>query len=240
MITGRPAYLLAQEEYKVLPKAPFSIDFDCIPSLVRQCLGPLGGIQPVTEAIMKATGGVLKDMPCEAEIALFRKAGTQFQSIFVVINLARWHDREGHMAAVPYAITLIPASKRNAVEIKPIDLVAKLDAQKILHDAEPSYAGYDPFTGSWSLFGALSSFLSEKPVQCFPDELGIAWDTIFSRRPSRGWACSKCRLASRIRGRRRNIESTGHVCFMSHSSKSQQDGCGARNHLSNFFSCRNY
>jgi hypothetical protein len=46
---------------------------------VRKSLGPLGVIQPVTGAMMKAANNQLKDMPCEAEVKLFSDAGAVFR-----------------------------------------------------------------------------------------------------------------------------------------------------------------
>jgi hypothetical protein len=59
--------------------------------------------------------------------------------------------------------------------VKTIDLVAKLDAQRAIHEAQFCYAGFDPFTGDFSLFGPLSTFMhgAGKPFAGFLDELGL-------------------------------------------------------------------
>ena len=51
--------------------------------------------------------------------------------------------------------------------------MAKLDIQKIVDGMEPCYANFDPFTGDRGLFGGLGTFLGEKPINCFLDELGL-------------------------------------------------------------------
>jgi hypothetical protein len=179
MIKDRPAHLLNQPDYK-LPTKPFRVNFDVLPELVRKSFGPLGGIQPVTGAMAKAANGILHDIPSEGEIELFRQAETRFQSIFVVMNIAHLKTEDETHTAFPYALTLIPASKRGTIDVKTVDHVAKLDMQKVLNEGEFCYTGFDPFSGSWSMFGPLSAFLGGKtPYDGFLDELGLVVDQYF-------------------------------------------------------------
>jgi hypothetical protein len=174
MIKDRPTHLLNQADYKSLPAKPFRVKFEALPEMVRKSLGPLNGIQPVTGAMFKASNGTLRDMPSEGEVNLFRKADTRFQSIFVVMSIAHLKTEGETLTAFPYALTLIPSSKRGDIDVRTIDLVAKLDTQKYLAEAEPCYVAFNPFMGSWSMFGPLSLFLNrEKPYDCFLDELGV-------------------------------------------------------------------
>ena len=174
MIKDRPAQLLNQADYKRLAAKPFRVNFDALPELVRTSFGPLGGIQPVTGAMVKASDGVLRDIPSKGEIELFRKAETQFQPIFVVVNIAHLKTEGETYTAFPYALTLIPASKRGAIDVKTIDLIAELDMQMVINEGEFCYAGFDPFAGSWSMFGSISAFLGgETPYQGFLDEFGL-------------------------------------------------------------------
>ncbi len=165
---------MKQADYKKLPGKPFRVSFDSLPELVRESLGPLGGIQPVTGTMAKAASGQFRDMPSEGEIELFRKAEMRFQAIFVVVNLAHLKTEGQTHTAFPYALTLIPASKRGAIDVRTIDLVAQLDMKKVLDEGEFCYTGFDPFVGSWSMFGNLSVFLGgQKPYEGFLDELGL-------------------------------------------------------------------
>lgn len=172
MIADRPKYLLDQEDYKKLPIKPFAIDLGALPDLVRQALGPIGGIQPVTREMATTANGVLGDMPSEGEIKLFKEKGTLFQPVFLVLSIAHLRDVHGAAVATPYALSLMPTSKRGVLDEKGIDLVAKLDTQRILK-MEPCYANFDPFTGDRGLFGSVGLFLGDKPICCFLDELGI-------------------------------------------------------------------
>lgn len=179
MIENRPKHLLAQEDYKRLPIKPFAVDFESLPKLVRQALGPLGGIQPVTGEMAKVADDRLRDMPSNGEIELFKEKGTVFQMISLVLNIAHLKEGDGTPVATPYSLSLMPASKRGAVDERNIDVVAKLDVRKALKEFEPCYAGFDPFTGDFGLYGPLSLFIGEKPFDCFLDELGIVIGQFF-------------------------------------------------------------
>jgi hypothetical protein len=77
----------------------------------------------------KAADGTLRDVPSKGEIELFRKAETRFQPIFVVMNIAHLKTEGETHTAFPYALTLIPASKRGGIDVKTIDLIATLGRQ---------------------------------------------------------------------------------------------------------------
>src|SRR3979411_1377514 len=141
-----------------------------IPSAVR--LLPSMAIALTDEVVPKSYGNLL-DMPSEAEVAMFKEAGTEFQLISVIVGLAHLGMRDGVALAMPYALSLIPASKRGAVTHSSIDLVAKLDIQKIIAETELCYAGLNAFTGDWSMHGPLSIFTGDNPYDCFFDELGL-------------------------------------------------------------------
>jgi hypothetical protein len=173
MIKDRPKHLMNQATYGRIPAERFAVRFDILPELVRKSLGPLAGIQPVTGAMMKAANNQLKDVPCEAEIKLFRDAGAVFQMVSVVLSIAHMNRQDGVLHGIPYALTLVPGSKRDAVDERNIDFVSKLDIQKLLNDMEPSYVGFDPFSGTYGLYGALSLFIGEKRYNGFLDELGV-------------------------------------------------------------------
>ena len=53
MINDRPAHLQNQPDYRTLPEKPFAVSYDALPELVRISLLPLGGIQPVTNAMFE-------------------------------------------------------------------------------------------------------------------------------------------------------------------------------------------
>ncbi|CAH2407297.1 hypothetical protein [Mesorhizobium ventifaucium] len=129
----------------------------------------------------KAAGGVMHDSPSRGEIELFRQQGTQFQMISVVVSIAALKIVDGVPHATPYAISLIPASKRDRVDERPIDLIAKLDVQKFLRETQPCYMGYDPFAGDWSLFVPLGSLMGEKPFEDCIDTLGLVVEQYSSR-----------------------------------------------------------
>lgn len=99
MIENRPKHLTDQDDYNRFPTEPFSLAFKNLPPLLRQCLTPVGGVQPITGAMFKAADGILRDKPSEGEIAMFRAAGTQFQMISLVASIA--HLKTGCPASAP-------------------------------------------------------------------------------------------------------------------------------------------
>jgi hypothetical protein len=130
MISDRPAYLLADAAYTTLPKAPFSYDWESIPELLRLAMIELGGVQPITKAMADAAGGQLQDKPSKGEIKLFQERGTTFQLVSVVLSLFDCGEIGGVRTFKPFAVTLMPAAKRNAVETANIDAIAKLDVSE--------------------------------------------------------------------------------------------------------------
>jgi hypothetical protein len=177
MIDNRPASLLADEAYGILPKLPFALDWSSVPELIRVATLDLGGIQPVTKAMAEAAGGTLRDKPSDGEIEIFRKRGTNFQLISLVLSCVAGDEAEGVLQVRPFAITLIPASKREQVQESTIDLVAKLVVDEWLA-TEPMYAGYDPFSGGWSLFGNLPGYMDGERSG-YLDEMGLVIDQFF-------------------------------------------------------------
>lgn len=177
MIKNRPASLLADLAYRTLPKLPYQIDWTSIPELLRVAMLDLGGIQPITTAMADAAGGKMFDKPTEGEIELFRKRGTTFQLVSVVLSCVAAGESDAVQQVRPFAVTLIPASKRGAVDQRTIDQIAVLDLAKFL-ETEPVYSGYDPFSGEWSLYANLSGFI-EGGANGFLDEIGLVVDQFF-------------------------------------------------------------
>ncbi|MCK1650084.1 hypothetical protein IVA88_01355 [Bradyrhizobium sp. 149] len=177
MIENRPASLLADSAYGILPKLPFALDWSSVPELIRVATLDLGGIQPVTKAMAEAAGGTLHDKPSDGEVELFRKRGTNFQLVSIVLSCVPAGEVDGVLQVRPFAMTLIPASKRDKVQESTIDLVAKLDVDGWLA-TEPMYAGYDPFSGGWRLFGNLPGYMDGER-RGYLDEMGLVIDQFF-------------------------------------------------------------
>jgi hypothetical protein len=177
MIENRPDVLLADAAYRTLPRPPLAVDWTSIPELIRVSMIDLSGIQPITKAMAEAAGGTMHDKPSEGEIALFKKRSTQFQMISVVLSVVAAGEIDGVLQVKPFAVTLIPSSKRNEVQHENIDYIANVDVGKWM-ETEPMYAGYDPFSGGWSLYGNLPGYLDGER-QGFLDEIGLVVDQFF-------------------------------------------------------------
>jgi Protein of unknown function (DUF559) len=177
MIENRPASLLADPGYSILPKLPIALDWSSVPELIRVATLDLGGVQPITKAMSEAAGGTLHDKPSDGEVELFRNRGTNFQLISIVLSCVPAGEVDGVLQVRPFAMTLIPASKRDKVQETTIDLVAKLDVDAWLA-TEPMYAGYDPFSGDWSLSGNLPGYMDGER-KGYLDEMGFVIDQFF-------------------------------------------------------------
>ena len=162
----------------MLPKPPYQMEWGSVPQLLNISLLDLGGIQPVTEAMAKAAGGELRDRPSVGEVALFKERKTTFQMVSLVASLVIDRVEDARAVGWPFALTLIPASKRGKVQEMPIELIEKLDVDRWMA-TEPAYFGYDPFSGDWSLYGGLSTVLGKTATSGFMDELGLVIEQFF-------------------------------------------------------------
>lgn len=158
MIENRPPHLTRQADYNRFPDQPFRMSIDRLPPLLQDSLGPLGGIQPITSAMARAACGILTDKPSGGEAEMFRDADTQFQMVMLVASIAHLRTGNGAPVAYPYALTLMPASKRGAVTTTSVDYIANM-VGGVAEQADWCYTGFDPFTGEWGMFGVLGGFI---------------------------------------------------------------------------------
>ncbi len=168
---------MSDPAYTTRPPLPYAIDWSTVPDLVRASTADLGGIQPTTMAMFDAAGGTVTDVPSAGEVELFRKRGTQFQMISVVASLIAVGDDGGRLRTAPFALTLIPASKRGNLEEASVDTAARLDIAKIAREAEAFYTSFDPFTGEWGLYGLRTPELVAG--KGFLDEIGVVVDAFY-------------------------------------------------------------
>ena len=177
MIRDRPEILLADNNYTTRPPLPYRIDWSPVPDLIRQSTADLGGVQPVTGAMIKAAAGDLRDEPSEGELSLFRQTNTQFQVISVVASLVAIGQEEGHLVTTPFALNLVPARKRGQIETASVDAVQAVNVSRIIREADAFYTGFDPFTGDCGLYGLNAHGLVPGPG--FLDEIGFVIDAFY-------------------------------------------------------------
>lgn len=177
MIKHRPAWLLADPHYVDGLKPPYRIDWRAVPELVHASTVDLGGIQPVTKAMFGAAGGNISDKPSKGEVALFRERGTTFQMISVIASTIPVAHEDGVSTVTPFALSLLPASKRGAVSNVSIDFIVAMECGEVLREMEPGYVGYDPFAGDWGMYGPLGLIAGHG--KRLLDEVGIVIGTFF-------------------------------------------------------------
>lgn len=178
MIDRRPKRLEDYKERLMLPR-PFKLSWEWIPELVRASLMPLLGVQPVTRTMFEVAGGTLHTAPTDGEVEYFRRKQTQFQMIQIVLSLAWWDEQDGVVSAVPYAISILPASKRGKVATVGIDYIAALGGAPVDEGTEQVYGGFDPFRGSWSIATIGGDYIAFNKGKMFLDEVGIVIDRYF-------------------------------------------------------------
>ena len=177
MIKDRPEGLLSQPWYNVVPPPPYALDGSTMPPMIQFTMLCLDGIQPLTGKLAAAGGGVFTDAPSEGQIEYLRSTNTRFQLILVVTSyILAGVDESNNPVMKPFAVNLFPASKRGKVEqTRSVDLVVG-----VLLSSRPYagtvYAGFNPFSGAYGLFGPADVLLSDKPRNGFIDEIGLVTD----------------------------------------------------------------
>lgn len=153
MIRDRPAALIADPRYQT-PPLPYLLDWSPVPELVRASIGDLIGPQPITgELASISSERVWGEVP-EVEQQFYRDRGTGFQMISIVASTIAVETRDDVSVVTPFALSLIPASKRGQVDTSSIDFVAHVADNQGTRDT--AYIGYNPFSGDWAMYGPTS------------------------------------------------------------------------------------
>ncbi|POR49337.1 hypothetical protein [Bosea psychrotolerans] len=179
MIDNRPRYLTDDPAYPAIPPLPIGLNLGTVPDGIKFSMLHLGGVQPLTGAMAEAAGFQLEDRPSAGELALYRQNQTRFQMISVVTSIAAFRKEGGVNVGVPYAISLVPASKRDVVSNVGVEYVEKIDLNVALQKQEPCYVDFNPFTGTWAAWGPVGLLLGEKPWATFPDGIGLVTDMYY-------------------------------------------------------------
>jgi hypothetical protein len=135
----------------LVPPRPFEAAWQTIPEVVRVSMTPLSGIQPLTAEMFESAGQELRTKPTEEEIKLFREKGTKFQMISLVLTMAFWEEVDDRILGVPCSLHVLPSIKRGKVQYCEIDTVASLADLGERTEFEDVYAGFDPFSGKYSM-----------------------------------------------------------------------------------------
>lgn len=176
MIRDRPPSLAENPFYARAPRVDITADLGGLPDLLRLDLVSLSGVQPITKAIAEAAGGNLRDNLSPGEVALHRQRDARFQLIFIVLNLFDLKEVDGKVTGRPYAISLVPATKRGAVTEVGVDWIEKMNLEPSPFHGQ-AYLDFDPFTGDRGLFGSAVMFRDGGALdRLHPDEIGFVTD----------------------------------------------------------------
>jgi hypothetical protein len=97
--------------------------------------------------------------------------------ISVTASTIAVEQSDGVSTVTPFALSLLPASKRGKVSTVTVDFIAAMAGGDKWREAEPGYAGYDPFSGEWGMNGPLG--LVANMGTHFLNEIGIVIETFF-------------------------------------------------------------
>lgn len=151
-----------------------------IPTPIRETLFTLRRIEPVTSTTAELHDTYIGDQPSPAEADFYKANRSEFQLVFVVINsIFAGLDEEG-ASLLPYAVSLIPASKRGEVDLCDADYALSMCDAKLIKKGS-AYLGLDPFKGDWSFYSEIGLISEMGAKSAFTDELGLVHDYFFLR-----------------------------------------------------------
>lgn len=177
VIARRPKRLEDYLGSVTTPSTPFPVSWDWIPERIRISLTTLFGVLPVTRSMLDAAGGELSILPTQGEIEYFQRKQTRFQMVNVVISLAWQHEVNGTVSAVPFAVSALPATKRDKVSEVTIDGVVALKGAPVGN--HETYSRFDPFRGEWAFYSPMGLIRGEDERGYWLDEMGIVIERYF-------------------------------------------------------------
>lgn len=172
MISDRPKYLESNVPYYLgLPKKSIALDDSILPDMLKLDLMHLSGLCPVT-GNAPYPSNIISDPVPEEVISYYESKNSKVQWIQVVMNVFALRETGDHVTGIPYAISLVPASRRGVVDERPVKVVRGINPDKIYKDNPPIYLGMDPFTESYILYGSFS-LLGEMARDIPSDSIGF-------------------------------------------------------------------
>lgn len=181
-IQNRPQELRALPNYSYLPDEPFEIDLaSAAGEFLAREIFDLDGVQPLESSVLHLSNETFQGLPVvgvnpsKEAVEFYRKRGDTFQMVNVVICCHSFERREGRLFALPYHISLRPASKNNSPQEIDIEWIANHDLSKVL-EGRPHYIGYNPFTTAFGLYALGPVPVSETVCS---DVIGFVYNSYF-------------------------------------------------------------
>lgn len=151
-IENRPKELYALDYYSSLPNSKFEIDLEgSIGDFLKMDILDLDGIQPVEDFHVNDEGLITVN-PSDKLVAKIKTKKTKFQLIHLVVNTYAFTTKDGKTYAKPYAISLMPSSKRCELTEVDIESIQALNLESI-NEQHKVYYGFNPFKGAYGFFG---------------------------------------------------------------------------------------
>lgn len=180
LIKNRPKILHEIEFYTELPKIPVEFNYSSLPEFLNIDLLTLFGIMPKTRHLVESINQRgFHAQPTEKEIEYYRERKTKFQAINVVANVHTFKKvNENSARAYPYSISLIAGPKRGIPDECTIELLSKLNLEKI-SGSNNIYTDFSPFKQADCGFYSNISFLAGMKSGHYTDTIGFVLETFF-------------------------------------------------------------
>lgn len=166
--------------YQGLPPAPYRLAMEAVPELIKLSLLILRDVEPLANDALDYVDEYVEDKPTPAELQYYQNKYSKFQIVFVVVSSIFSKRKEGVSELLPYAISLVPASKRGEVENITAQSMSNLCGNPMF-ETGVAYMGLDPFSGQWSFFSHTGLIAEMGAKQAFTDEMGLVYDQFFLR-----------------------------------------------------------
>ena len=167
------------------------VNFKTLPPIFNLDLHQLNGLQPLTKSRFDFLGqngevdgkktSVIFTNPQPEELEYYRQKGTtSFQLINVVFSLLNFKKENDTLIGMPYAVTLVPGSKRGQVDPWDIELIKHFDLEQTLSGGY-IYTKFDPFNG-WhgGFLGKYSTLVRGEGLNNYSDSIGFIWSQYLS------------------------------------------------------------
>ena len=173
MIVNRPSLLEEIPYYTRLPKLPFAPDFSGLPEVLNFDIVVLDGLEPITVQVAQMHPDGIPLQPSQELLDYYVRQDIKFQMVFVVANFYDLRCVDSVIYGRPYSVSLMPASRRGNVQEMSAAFFKNFSIEKAL-EMKPVYLDFNPFKGSYSLFGGFSSFFnSQDGLETYTDSIGF-------------------------------------------------------------------
>lgn len=174
VLRDRPSQLLKIPNYRCFPRAEVGLRLDRLPPLLNMDIEfELRGALPLTAAISTLSPTGISVNPNKDVIDYYLSRGTRFQLVSIIMNCAYFElTDEGSYAGIPYSLRLLPATKRGTIDYQDAHILSVIDLEALPFQ-DDVYTGFNPFDGTWEMYGPYGLFAEKPDIPHFTDNIGF-------------------------------------------------------------------